>query len=51
MAAAIIAAARQRLIPNVEHDVNDDLGTQKQVPGKEERIIDLCMNIRYNLRG
>ena len=51
MASALIAAARQRLRPPSEQDANDDLGTFKQVPGKDERAIDLNMNVRYNLRG
>ena len=50
MATALIAAARQRLRP-LSEDANDDLGVFKQVPGKDERAIDLGINIRYNLRG
>ena len=51
MATAFIAAARQRLMRNSEPDAVDDFGTFERIPGKEDRHIELEMNIRYNLRG
>jgi hypothetical protein len=44
-------SGQQMLTHCHEHNANDDLGTLKQVQGKEERIIVLAMNIHYNLRG
>ncbi len=50
MATAFITAARQRLMKSSEPDNEDDLGFER-IPEKDDRGIELEMNIRYNLRG
>ena len=34
-----------------EPDADDDLGTFERIPEKDDRGVELDMNIRYNLRG
>jgi hypothetical protein len=51
MASAFIAAARARLLQSRDQDADDDLGTFERIPDKEDRGVELDMNIRYNLRG
>jgi hypothetical protein len=47
--AAIVAAVRRNLARQLPDDVGDDLSAFKQLPNKEERLIDFALNIR--LRG